>query len=161
MKNSKKHGTKLAKQQLQETRAEYMGWAQDVMDDVDDFLETATPFEISKALTEIGVSTSHRAGIEEILQQTANERVNSGMQPEEMVREFVTHLLNHWKSELKLKDRSTDMDDFVFLLRTAWYFTCQWITTQVRISANTAPVMPGLLKQIFGDFHALKRSSSG
>jgi hypothetical protein len=154
---SKKRDRKLREHQKRE-KAEFMEWAKDAADDADEFLETATPFEISRSLAEIGVSTTHRSGIEEILSNIVNELHNQDAPPEAIVREMLTGLVSHWKSELKSKDKSVDLEDLVFLLQTAQHYALKWVSTRIRLDQADIPETPGLRKSSLTDFYPFKKS---
>ena len=152
---------KLRDQRAAQAKAEFMEWAQDAVDDADEFLETATPFEISRTLAEIGVSTSYRAGIEDVLKRAADEFIKVGASPDEMVRGFLIQVVDQWKSELRAKGKSADMEDLVFLFQAAQHFTLNWVKDRMRADANESLQTPGLSKPTLRDFFPFKKPSVG
>lgn len=160
-KASKNKNRKPRELRTEPAKAEFMDWAQDAIDDADEFLENATPFEISRTLAEIGVSTSHRAGIEEILNRAVGEFTQAGASPDEMVRGFLTGVVDHWKSELQVKGKSADMEDLVFLFQAAQHFTLNWVKVRMRADANEVLETPGLSKPTLHDFFPFKKPSAG
>jgi len=152
----KKRSRKLQEQRMEQRKTEFMDWVQDAVDDADEFLATATPFEISQTLAEIGVSTSHRAGIEETLIRAAGELTQIGASPDEMIRGFLTRIVDHWKSELQAKGKSADMEDLVFLFQAARHFTLNWVKVRMRADANEALETPGRSNPTLHDFFPFK-----
>jgi hypothetical protein len=141
-------------------KSELMDWAQDAADDAKEFLSTASPLEISRTLAEIGVSTSHRAGVEEILNRVVSELTQAAASPDEMVREFFTRIVELWKSELQIKGKPLEIEDLVFLFQTAQYFTLNWVKVRLRADVDAMPMTPGLLNPALHDLFPFKKLSA-
>lgn len=140
MSGSKRKRKEQTKQLREREKEEFGEWASDALEDAQEFLNSATPFEISRALSEIGVSTTHRKGIEDILEEAVNDPDQSKLPPAEIIRGFLTHLLNRWKSEIQAKNREYDLDDFALLAETARYYAIPWVATKLaKKEPNPAP----------------------
>lgn len=113
MSKRKKH-----RKQQEQLFEEFAGALEDAQEDALDFIETATPFEISETLAEMGASTVHRAGIESFLKNWQPNQADPGLDtPYEA-------LVVHWLKEIEHKrgPNTVDMEDDVLLLEIARYF---------------------------------------
>lgn len=122
---------------------------EDAIIEAQEFFDTATPFEISMALTEAGVTTAHRSGIDELLDQTWKTlRSLPNLPAQESVKRLMQDLIETWETEIGSKNRSkVSLEDRVFLIQATNYFTNQWAKanharTEARLRQNLAQNSP-------------------
>ena len=127
----------------QEIEKELRNQMELAVEDGEDFFATATPFEISVKLSEQGVSTTHRAGVEAILDgqwarssESENEELAHHSAPATKVRvdALLRALVGHWESERQSKGRPHEMEAKVFLILAAQHFVSVW--TRLRLAEN-------------------------
>lgn len=85
----------------------------------EDFLEEATPYELSLALTDLGVSTAHRDGIFKALDLACPNH------------SFTTPpafdaLFQLWKKEAEAKQRVLGFDETILLLEASKHWVMIW-----------------------------------
>ncbi len=96
-----------------------------------DFLETASPFEISCKLSKHGATTAHRAGIYAILDTLCSSLMLKG----EEVSSSDT-LARAWRREVEAKGREPEADDMAFLHVASIKFASEW--AEERLAQNEA-----------------------
>ena len=97
------------------------------MCEADDFLETAIPFEISMALAELGVSTTHRAGIIGIIERVWKDvAVQTMLTPAKRMDNLLRGIFGALEAEIKARNRTIDFEDRIFLTQAIVHFLELW-----------------------------------
>jgi hypothetical protein len=92
------------------------------------FFESATPLEVSTALTEIGISTAHRSGIAELLDQATQHLLDPTPITGDR-KEYLLHALtDRWIVEICRKGHGSKVrfEDRVFLIEAAQHCVVNW-----------------------------------
>ena len=107
------------KRERKELKASIVGFAsavKDTLEEVRDFIYSATPFEISSELALLGVSTTGRVEVEHFLKiWTPSPSDPDLTTPYEALAE-------KWILEVEKKNREIDFDDDVFMTEVARFF---------------------------------------
>lgn len=98
-------------------------------------LELSPPFRISMELSSHGATTSHRAGIDLVL-QTAFEQAKDlkRASAEEAMPTLAKQLSKVWETEAKNKGRELNLTTSVFFWAAAEHFTWQWLDQKLGTS---------------------------
>lgn len=92
----------------------------DAQEDAEAFFETATPFEISRDLSALGVSTSDREGINVILLRAWDSSASDPLALR--VPQLLRSLVECWVQEIRSKGREPVFEDKIFLTKAAEHF---------------------------------------
>ena len=110
--------------------------AAEIIEDTEEFLEWASPRDISEALAETGVSTTNRAAIESILDRALLNMINEKPDTRTVSQRGLYALIDQWKAELALKALPRNFDDLVFLLQMAQHFVLEWAAKHLDVSSD-------------------------
>jgi len=92
----------------------------DAQEDAEAFFETATPFEISRELSDLGVSTSDQEGIKVIVLRAWDSSASDPIASR--VPQLLRSLVECWVEQIRSKGREPAFEDKIFLTKAAEHF---------------------------------------
>jgi hypothetical protein len=120
----------------------------EAISEAESFFETACPFETSVALTEIGVSTAHRSGIEAVLDHTWEMLRSQDFDPAERGKSLIAALKDLWEEEIRAKGRDRVFEDRIFLIAAAQHFVSAWASAREKRNEGLIRAAAGKISDI-------------
>jgi hypothetical protein len=99
-----------------------------------DFLEEATPFEISYELTQRGISTAHKEGIFLLLDANLQSQFAKNQTYSASNDKSQEVIAQTWRKEIESKGRKLTFDDLAFLSVAATHFSMDWSLSRLEMS---------------------------
>ena len=94
-----------------------------------EFLDEASPFELSHALADLGVTTAHREGIFAALDRACpNQSFTVPLAPDK--------LYELWKQEIAQKKRTLGFEEAILLLEATKHWVMLWRIDQAKTGEN-------------------------
>jgi len=108
-----------------------------------DFVDSATPLGLSVGLTHLGVATSHRDGIEKIIEHFwAEAKAVDNIARDRGIR-VTAGLIGHWEKEIAAKNRpELALEEFAVLAEVARFYVEDWAVRRECEASSDHPASP-------------------